>query len=433
MRISYCRLKQFLLDWSRPERSAGSERDRVLSGCKAASRDLSKCGRTDDLVEILRAPIGALRRTSPFRGTRSPSLGHSNTSRVDRASLVPLPLVAGLLALALALVGCGGSSDSSQSGATGSVSIDGSSTVFPLTEAVAEEFMKANRGARVTVGVSGTGGGFSKFLRGETAINDASRPIASGEIEKAAANGIEYIEIPVAYDGIAVVVHPQNDWAECLTAEELRLLWEPNSSIQRWNQLRPDYPDRPIELYGPGTASGTYDYFTEAIVGQAEASRSDFTGSEDDNVLVQGIQGTETALGYFGLAYYENNADQLKAVGVDPDARNSGAECVQPSAETVQNGTYRPLSRPLFVYVNTAKISPTVEAFVEFYLENAADLAADVGYVGMPQEAYDLALQRFQNRTTGTIFGAEGADITGTRVADVLRKSMEPAPADTTE
>ena len=332
----------------------------------------------------------------------------------------------GLLALAIVAVGCAG-------GTTESVSVDGSSTVFPLTEAVAEEFMEDTQGARVNVGVSGTGGGFSKFLRGDIAINDASRPISPEEIEKAAQNGVEYIEIPIAYDGLAVVVHPENDWVECVTAGELEELWAPNSSIDRWSQLRDDFPDRPIDLYGPGTASGTYDYFTEAIMGESGASRSDFTASEDDNVLVQGIKGTETSLGYFGLAYYENNAGDLKALGVDPDQPNSGAPCVTPSAKTVQNGTYRPLSRPLFIYVNPAKVTPTVETFVEFYLQNAGELASDVGYVAMPDDAYDLALERFQSRTTGTVFGAEDVDVTGTRVEQMLRSAMsDTAASDTT-
>jgi phosphate binding protein len=339
-------------------------------------------------------------------------------SFASRCLSVPSPSgLAVVLGLALVLTGCGG-------GSIDSVSVDGSSTVFPLTEAVAEEFMEDTQGARVNVGVSGTGGGFSKFLRGETAINDASRPISPGEIEKAASNGIEYIEIPVAYDGLAVVVHPENDWVNCLTASELEELWNPNSSIDRWSQLRDDFPDRPIDLYGPGTASGTYDYFTEAIVGESGASRSDFTASEDDNVLVQGIKGTETALGYFGLAYYENNAKELKALGIDPDQRDSGPSCVTPSAKTVQKGTYRPLSRPLFIYVNAAKITPTVEKFVEFYLKNAGELSSDVGYVAMPDDAYELALQRFRNRTTGTVFGAEGIDATGTRVEEMLRSAM---------
>jgi len=338
-------------------------------------------------------------------------------------SFVSVPGLA--VALALVLAGCGGDS-------TESVSVDGSSTVFPLTEAVAEEFMKSNSGTRVNVGVSGTGGGFSKFLRGETAVNDASRPIAPNEIEKAEANGIEFIEIPVAYDGLAVLVHPSNDWVDCLTANELQRIWEPNSSIDQWSDIRDEFPDQEIDLYGPGTASGTYDYFTEAIMGESGASRPDYTASEDDNVLAQGIKGTELALGYFGLAYYENSEDELKALGIDPDERDSGASCVTPSAETVQNGSYRPLSRPLFIYVNPAKVTSTVEDFVEFYLENADQLARDVGYVGLPEEAYQLALQRFQNRTTGTIFGAEDVDVTGTRVEEMLRSSTaEMAPSDT--
>ncbi|MFB6098656.1 MAG: PstS family phosphate ABC transporter substrate-binding protein [Salinibacter sp.] len=341
-------------------------------------------------------------------------------------SFVSLPRVALALGLAIVLAGCGGS-------ARKSVSVDGSSTVFPLTEAVAEEFMEKTQGARVNVGVSGTGGGFSKFLRGETDINDASRPISPTEIKRAKKNGIKYIELPVAYDGLAVVVHPENDWVNCMSVNELRMLWKPDSPIDRWSQIRESFPDRPIKLYGPGTASGTYDYFTEAIVGESGASRSDFTASEDDNVLVQGIKGTETSLGYFGLAYYKNNSKSLKALGIDPDKRGSGASCVKPSAKTVKNGTYRPLSRPLFIYVNAAKITPTVEKFVEFYLKNADELASDVGYVAMPDDAYELALQRFRNRTTGTVFGAKGVDVTGTRVETLLRSAMtDTTTADTT-
>jgi phosphate transport system substrate-binding protein len=338
-------------------------------------------------------------------------------------SVLNLSLV---LVLAFAFVGCGG-------GSTKTVSIDGSSTVFPLTEAVAEEFMKDAQGARVNVGASGTGGGFSKFLRGGTAINDASRPIAQNELEKAKKAGIEIIEIPVAYDGVAIVAHPENDWVDCLTVGELEQIWAPKSSVNRWSQIRDDFPDRPLDLYGPGTASGTYDYFTEAIVGEGGASRSDFTASEDDNVLVQGIKGTETSLGYFGMAYYENNKQDLKALAIDPDERNSGASCVKPSAETVKDGSYRPLSRPLFIYVNKAKITPTVERFVEFYLDNAGELASDVGYVAMPDDAYELARQRFENRTTGTVFGAEGVDATGTQVETMLRNAVGDSTAtDTT-
>jgi phosphate transport system substrate-binding protein len=230
---------------------------------------------------------------------------------------------------------------------------------------------------------------------------------------------------------MAVMVHPENDWVECLTVQELKEIWKPGSKIDRWNQIREEFPDKPLDLYGAGTASGTYDYFTEAIVGEAEASRSDYSASEDDNVLVQGIKGTKTSLGYFGLAYYENNAEDLKAIGVDPDDRNSGAPCVKPSAETVKDGSYRPLSRPIFIYVNKAKITPTVERFVNFYLDNADELARDVGYVEMPDKAYELARQRFENRTTGTVFGAEGVDVTGTQVEAMLRQAMDQSPADT--
>lgn len=325
--------------------------------------------------------------------------------------------------LSVGLAGCGG-------GSGGSVSVDGSSTVFPLTEAVAEEFMRANQGTRVNVGVSGTGGGFSKFLRGETAVNNASRPISPDEIEKAEENGIEFIELPVAYDGVAVTVHPSNDWVDCLSVEELQEIWGPDSEVDNWNQVRDDFPDREIDLYGPGTASGTYDYFTEAVNGEAGASRSDFTSSEDDNVLVRGIRGTEAALGYFGLAYYENNVEELKVLGIDPDERGSGDSCVTPSAETVQDGSYRPLSRPLFVYVNTDKLDEATEAFLNFYIENAGELAPDVGYVAMPDTAYRLVQQRFENRTSGTVFGDEDVETTGQRVEDILRNATA---ADTTE
>jgi len=354
---------------------------------------------------------------------------HSSTSlqmpNLSEGGLRHIAFVAVVLFCAGGLFGCGGQSRDS-------VSIDGSSTVFPLTEAVAEEFMEDNQGARVNVGVSGTGAGFSKFIRGETAINDASRPITPGEQKRAEENGVEYIELPVAYDGVAVVVHPENDWAECLTVDELRQIWEPDSDVERWSQVRDGFPNRPVDLYAPGTASGTYDYFTEAIVGESGASRSDFTGSEDDNVLVQGINGTETALGYFGLAYYTNNAQDLNVVAVDPDGRNEGASCVTPSAGTVQDGSYRPLTRPLFIYVNPAKITPAVESFIEFYLDQAASLAPDVGYVGMPEDAYDLARQRFRDRTTGTVVGAEEVDAIGVEVEQVLRSAAEAASSDTT-
>ncbi len=285
----------------------------------------------------------------------------------------------------------------------GDILIDGSSTVYPITEAVAEEFLAVAPQVRVTVGISGTGGGFQKFCNGETSISNASRPIKESEIQACQANGIEYIELPVAYDGLAVMVNPQNDWVECLSVEELKKIWEPAAQgvVTNWNQVRPEFPNAPLSLYGPGVDSGTYDYFTQAIVGEEGASRGDFTASEDDNVLVQGIAGDPNALGFFGLAYYEENTDKLKLVAID-----NGSGCVLPSAETVNNGTYQPLSRPIFIYVRVDEAErPEVEAFVNFYLDNMATLAREVGYVELPESIVELAKQRFAQRVTGTVFG----------------------------
>lgn len=348
------------------------------------------------------------------------------------------------VALGLLLAGCGGGGSSSDQ-LSGTVRIDGSSTVFPMTSAVAEEFMNEHPRVRVAVSKSGTGGGFAKFLRGETAINDASRPIASGERSKAEKQGINYIELPVAYDGIAVVANDQNDWAQCLTAEELRQIWEPGSNVNNWNDVRESFPDQPLTLYGPGTASGTFDYFTETVVGESGQSRTDFSASEDDNVLVQGVQGDPGALGFFGLAYYENNPQGLKLLGVDDnpprgtqggssaDTASAGGKrtgCVEPSIETVSKGTYKPLSRPLFIYVNQSKSSdPATEAFVEFYLQNIGDLAEEVGYVPLSDQEYQLALERFQNGTTGSMYTDSAQE--GVSLEERLRQS-QPAGADTT-
>lgn len=332
---------------------------------------------------------------------------------LPRLLLGPLVIAIGLGAMLVAA--CGGTSGA-DGRLAGAIRIDGSSTVFPLTEAVAEEFTREHPGVRVTVSESGTGGGFGKFLRGETDINDASRPITPAERDQAAANDIAFIELPVGYDGIAVVAHPALDEVDCLTVEELRRIWQPGSPITNWREVRDGFPDQPMALYGPGTASGTYDYFTEAIVGESGASRTDFTASEDDNVLVQGVRGTPGALGYFGFAYYANNADDLHLIGIDPDGRGRGAACTAPSDSTIQSGTYTPLARPLFAYVraDAAERSP-VQTFISFYLEHAGDLAPSVGYVGLSPAAYALAQQRFARRVTGTLFGTErvraGADV----------------------
>lgn len=297
--------------------------------------------------------------------------------------------------IGIALAACGGGdpgTDTAPSGKSGGIEIDGSSTVFPITEAVAEDFRKVNSNVQVNVGVSGTGGGFKRFIKGETDISDASRPIRDTEAQTAADNGIEFLELSIALDGLSVVVSPANDFIECLTVAELKSIWEPESSIDSWNDVRPEWPDRDLRLYGPGTDSGTFDYFTEAIVGEAQLSRPDYTASEDDNVLVRGISGDRNALGYFGYSYYSENPDSLRVVSVD-----GGSGCITPSIETIQNGTYAPLSRPMFIYVNKASLErPEVKEFVTFYMENGAVLSEEVGYVGLSAEAYQANIALIQ-------------------------------------
>jgi phosphate transport system substrate-binding protein len=266
----------------------------------------------------------------------------------------------------------------------GTIEIDGSSTVFPITAAVAEEFQNLNPDVRVNVGISGTGGGFKRFTVGEIEISDASRPIKSSEADAAQQNGIEYIEFRIALDGLSVVVNKQNTWVDYMTVQELNMTWRPNSTVTKWNDIRPSWPDQPIHLYGPGTDSGTFDYFTEVIVGTVDASRPDYTASEDDNILVQGIAGDTYALGYFGYAYYAENTDKLKIVPID-----SGSGPVTPSDQTINSGQYTPLSRPLFIYVNKESLErPEVKAFVKFYMENSEQLSSEVGYTSLPASVY---------------------------------------------
>lgn len=330
-----------------------------------------------------------------------------------------------LLSVGLALASCGGGNkekSASGTGMSGEIRIDGSSTVFPLSEAVAEEFRAAEPEIRVTVGESGTGGGFKKFSRNEIDINDASRPISAEEIELCKAGGVDFIEIPVAYDGLAVVVSKENTFVDYLTVEELKKIWEPaaQGKIKTWNQVRPSFPNQPINLYGAGTASGTYDYFTEAIVGKAKASRGDYNASEDDNVLVKGVSTDKNGLAYFGLAYYENNADKLKLVPIDDKDDSNGKGGILPSQETVSNGTYQPLSRPEFIYVNAKSADrPEVKAFIKFYIENSAALAKEIGYVPLPAEVYPLIQKRMDNKVTGTVFG-KGRKTIGVNMADLL-------------
>ncbi len=342
-----------------------------------------------------------------------------------------LLLLAGLL---LAACGSDGSppstsetsqdADSGTTALAGDILIDGSSTVYPITEAMAEEFGLENRNVRVTVGISGTGGGFKKFCAGETDISDASRPIKASEIQQCQENGVEFIELPVAYDGLAVMVNPENDWTACMTVEELRTIWAPaaQGQITRWSQVREGWPDAELRLFGPGTDSGTFDYFTDAIVGEEGASRGDYQASEDDNVLVQGIAGDKYALGYFGLAYYQENQDKLKLVAIDDGNPDNGDGCILPSAETVANGSYQPLSRPIFIYVRKdAAERPEVDAFVRFYLdpENAEALVSEVGYIPLPATVYELDLQRFEKRTPGSIFS--GGSQVGVTLEELLQ------------
>ena len=325
-----------------------------------------------------------------------------------------LPLI-----LALALLVCLGLTAKARAQI---IQIDGSSTVFPITEAVAEEFQKAKKGAiKVTVGIAGTGGGFKKFCRGETDISDASRPILKQEMEACKGAGVQYIELPVAYDALTVMVNPKNDWVKTLTVPDLKKMWEPaaQGKVTNWNQVRTDWPNAPLKLFGPGADSGTFDYFTEAIVGKAKSSRGDFTASEDDNVLVQGIANDRNALGYFGFAYYIENQKKLKAAAID-----AGKGPVLPSAKTVEDGTYQPLARPIFIYVSKKSLDkPEVKEFVEFYLKNGPALIKQVKYVALPPSAYTMGLDHVKKGKIGTVFGGE-AEV-GVRIEDLLKREAK--------
>ncbi len=290
------------------------------------------------------------------------------------------------------------------------IAIDGSSTVYPITEAVAEEFQKGNKGVQVTVGISGTGGGMKKFVRGEIDICAASRPIKSTEVQQANGAGIGFVELPIAFDGLTVVVNPKNTWCRSMTLAELKKLWEPEAKgkVKKWSDIRPGWPAKEIRLYGPGTDSGTFEFFTEAIVGKAKSCRPDYTASEDDNVLVQGVARDQYALGYFGMAYYEANMGKLKAVSIDDGNDENGVGPIRPESKTVANGTYAPLSRPLFIYVSSkAYQRPDVAKFVDFYLANVKHLCAEVGYVALSDKLYGAAKKRWENRTAGTMYADE--------------------------
>jgi phosphate transport system substrate-binding protein len=299
------------------------------------------------------------------------------------------------------------------------VKVDGSSTVYPITEAVAEEFQKAKKGRiKVTVGISGTGGGFKKFCRGETDISDASRPITKKEMEACKEGGIQYIELPVAYDALTVVINPKNNWIKTVDVMELKKMWEPaaQGKITKWNQVNPAWPDAPLKLFGPGADSGTFDYFTDAINGKEKASRGDFTASEDDNILVTGVSRDVNAIGYFGMAYFEENKDKLKAVPI----AWKGGKPVAPTVDTVVNGTYQPLSRPIFIYVSAKALGKAeVREFAEFYMKQATQLVREVKYVPLPAKAYTYNLGQLQQKVVGTKFG--GANKIGLTIEELIK------------
>ena len=303
-------------------------------------------------------------------------------------------------------------------GNAGTIRIDGSSTVYPITEAVAEDFQIAKRGkARVTVGISGTGGGFKKFCRGEVDITNASRPIMQKEMDKCKKAGIEYVEMPVAFDALTIAINPKNNWSKTITVAELKKMWEPaaQNKINSWNQINPAWPNAKFKLYGAGADSGTFDYFTEAIVGKSKSSRGDFTASEDDNVLVQGVSRDKNGLAFFGFAYYVENKKKLNAVAID--AGNGG---VLPSYETVANGTYQPLSRPIFIYVNVkAAERPEVRDLIDFYMTKGPALVEEVKYVPLPKAVYSLNLENLDKKKVGTVFGGESK--MGMKIEDVMK------------
>lgn len=320
------------------------------------------------------------------------------------------------------VLGCGGATRNDgvagEGGLSGTIQIDGSSTVSPIAQSVGEEFMVRNPGVRVAVSTSGTGGGFKKFLNQEIEICNASRPITVEELEKAKADGVDFIEIPIAYDGLSVVANKEADWIDHLTVDELKRIWEPNSQIKSWSQVRPGWPDVPIALFGADQASGTFDYFTEAICGKKGAIRGDYSPSADDNVLVNGVAGTRGSLGFFGFAYYETNADKLRLIPID-----AGSGPVSPTSETIRDGSYQPLSRPLFVYIraDVAK-RPEISAFIRFLLseDSATLIETKAKYVPLTRELYDLSLARFEKGTLGSIFN--GKDFVGVKLEDLISK-----------
>jgi phosphate transport system substrate-binding protein len=341
------------------------------------------------------------------RFTRRAGFAHAVRSIVAGAALV--------VALPVLAVGAAPSQDTKS--IRGAVRSDGSSTVYPLTEAVAEEFRTAAPNVRVTVGLSGTGGGFKRFAAGEIDVANASRSIKKSEADAAKKSGIEFIELPIAFDGLSIVVHPKNTWVKSLTVDQLKKIFSATDSAKTWKDVDPSWPANSIKIYSPGTDSGTFDYFREVVVGKDGKIRGDITASEDDNTLVSGVTGDENAIGFFGCAYYFENKSKLRVVPID-----GGKGPVEPTHDTIENGSYAPFSRPLFIYVNKASATkPEVRAFVEFYIKNAGELADDVGYVALPKSVYDLAAKNFAAGKTGTQFITETGDHVPGKVTDIYK------------
>jgi len=340
--------------------------------------------------------------------------------RVEKYKMFRIQLlVATGVAVSSLVSGCGSPSQRS----TASINIDGSSTVYPITEKAVAKFRDSyNQPVDMTLTISGTGGGFEKFCRGETQINNASRPIQAEEMDLCMQNGVSYIELPIAFDALTVVVNEKNDWVESLTVEDLEKIWEPTAEgkITSWSQVNSEFPDRPINLFGPDVDSGTFDYFTEAVMGTAGASRTDYISSEDDNLIVQGVRQDPNALGYFGLSYYEANPDQLKAIAID-----SGRGPVVPSKETVERSIYQPLARPLLIYINAkaAQDSLALQEFIEFYLDNADTLVQSANYIPLTEESYYINAVTFQQGEVGTVFAGQSQfDVT---IPELQRKQAE--------
>ena len=338
-------------------------------------------------------------------------------NRLSRCTTwIPTIALSAVLAISFMLAGCGG-------GSTNTVRVDGSSTVFPISRAAVSDYQEANPGKRVVASNSGTSAGFQRFLRGETDVTGASRPIREDELRRGEEAGVEFIELPIGYDGLTITTHPDNDFVSCLTVNELNSIWRDGSTVRQWSDIRDDFPDKELRLYGRSPASGTFDYFTEAINGERGNVRDSYNASDTDNAVVQGVSRDENGMAFFGLSYYENNSDALRLIAVDNEDSEDGEGCIEPTQQTVKEGTYQPLARPEFIYVNVDRMqdNPEVEPFVRHYIENAQRFVRQAEYIPFEAEVYDLVMERFENRVTGSMFEGSGPKV-GVRIGDLLER-----------